>query len=144
MALAVWIYRLTDKLPDHERSGLSAALRRSATAVAHQVADADGRADVGAAIKHYEQALGALRELGTSALLCRRLRYLGAWDVIALRRRVARVQGWIENDLERCEWERDEQAASTPNAPQIVTQPAAFSPRFTGSRKASKARKRAA
>ena len=103
----VWVYRLTRKLPADEKSGLSAALRRSATAAAQQVADADGREDVSEAIKHYQAALAALRELSTSGVICRRLRYLGAMDLRALRRRVASVEALIEADLETCEDERE-------------------------------------
>lgn len=120
MSLTVWVYRLTRKLPDHEKSGLCAAMRRSATAVAQQLADADGRDDVNDAIKHYEAALAGLRELVTSALICRRLKYLRGFDLMALRRRVGRVEAWIDRDLMACEDERDaaakvsEKAAESP------------------------------
>ena len=58
MALTVWVYRLTRKLPDHEKSGLCGGMRKLATAIAQQLADADGRNDVNDAIKHYEAARG--------------------------------------------------------------------------------------
>ncbi|MEM7627003.1 MAG: four helix bundle protein [Planctomycetota bacterium] len=114
MALTVWVYRLTRKLPDHEKSGLCGAMRKSATAAAQRIADADGRADVNDAIKHYEAALAALRELVTSGLICRRLRYLSGFDLMALRRRAARVEAWVDADLAVCEDERDAEPQPAP------------------------------
>ncbi|MEM6853061.1 MAG: four helix bundle protein [Planctomycetota bacterium] len=107
MSLTVWVYRLSGRLPAEEKSGLCAALRRSATGVAQQIADADGRADVNDAIKHYESALAGLRELLTSALISQRLKYLRGSHLRALRSRVAKVEALIDADLERCLDERD-------------------------------------
>ena len=115
MALTVWVYRLTRKLPDHEKSGLCGGMRKSATAVAQQLADADGRNDVNDAIKHYEAARAGLRELVTSGLICRRLGYLGGFDLRALRRRAARVEAWIDADVEACEAERDGELSLRPS-----------------------------
>lgn len=107
ISLTVWVYRLSARLPAEEKSGLCAAMRRSSTAAAQQIADADGRADVSDAIKHYESALAALRELLTAALICRRLKYLRGGHLRALRSRIARVEALIESDLNRCLDERD-------------------------------------
>ncbi|MEM1108020.1 MAG: four helix bundle protein [Planctomycetota bacterium] len=107
ISLTVWVYRLSNRLPAEEKSGLSAALRRSATAAAQQVADADGRADVNDAIKHYESALAALRELLTAALICRRLGYLRGHHLRSLRSRLTKVETLIEDDLDACINERD-------------------------------------
>lgn len=107
MSLTVWVYRLSDRLPAEEKSGLCAGMRRAATAAAQQTADADGRVDVNDAIQHYESALAALRELLTAALISQRLGYLRGRHLRALRSRLARVESLIEADLYRCLDERE-------------------------------------
>ncbi|MEO0515304.1 MAG: four helix bundle protein [Planctomycetota bacterium] len=107
MSLTVWVYRLTARLPAEEKSGLCAAMRRNATAAAQRVADADGRAEVKEAIKHYESALAALRELLTAGLICQRLGYLRGRHVRALRTRIDRAEKLIDADLATCLDERD-------------------------------------
>lgn len=126
MSLTVWVYRLSARLPAEEKSGLSAAMRRAATAVAQKCADADGRAEVGDAIKNYEAALASLRELLTSALICRRLKYIRHVHLSGLRRRIARVESLIDDDLQACLDEQDEkQAAEAPAPPPIPIRRAA-------------------
>jgi len=110
MSLTVWVYRCSERLPAEEKSGLSAAMRRAATAAAQQTADADGRVDVNHAIQHYESALAALRELLTAALISQRLGYLRGRHVRALRKRIGRAERLIEAGLSRCLDERDDVA----------------------------------
>lgn len=99
MTLTVWVHRLTGRLPAEEKSGLAAAMRRSATAAAQRLADADGREDDTDAGKQYEAALAALRELGTAGVICRKLKYLGPGALRGLRMRIARVERRIDADL---------------------------------------------
>lgn len=123
MSLTVWVYRLTRKLPAEEKSGLCGAMRKSATAAAQRIADADGRQAVGEAIQNYEASLAALREMVTSALICRRLGYLSGMDLHALRRRAAKLEALIENDLGGCEDERDAAATASPPPLPFVKSP---------------------
>lgn len=117
MSLTVWVYRLSARLPAEEKSGLSAAMRRASTAVAQKCADADGRAEVGDAIKNYEAALASLRELLTAALICRRLKYIHHVHMSGLRRRIARVESLIDEDLQTCLDAQDEKRAADAPAP---------------------------
>lgn len=103
MDLTVWVYKLTAKLPAEEKSGLAAAMRKSATAAAQKIADADGRYEDKTAQTQYDAALAALRELQTAGLICRRLGYLGGLDLHGLRSRVRTLSKLIEADLGRCD-----------------------------------------
>lgn len=103
MDLTAWVYKLTAKLPAEEKSGLTAAMRKSATTAAQKIADADGRYEDKSAESQYDAALAALRELLTAGLICRRLGYLGGLDVHGLRHRVAALSKLIEADLGRCD-----------------------------------------
>lgn len=117
MSLTVWVYRLSSRLPAEEKSGLCAAMRRASTAVAQKCADADGRAEVGEAIKNYEAALASLRELLTAALICRRLKYIRHGHLSGLRRRITKVESLIEDDLQTCLDEQEEMQTEEATAP---------------------------
>ncbi|MEM9882111.1 MAG: four helix bundle protein [Planctomycetota bacterium] len=102
MRLAVWVHRLSRRLPAEEQSGLAASLRRSAVAATQQIADADGRPDDGEAAQRYAAALASLRELGTAGLLCRRLKYIRGGRLRDLQRRIAKVVSRVESDRCAC------------------------------------------
>lgn len=114
MSLTVWVHRCSRRLPADEKSGLGASLKKSATTAAQQLADADGRDDVEQAIRHYESALAALRELLTAGLICRRLGYFRGQHLRSLRSRIGRVEVLIEADVQACLDERDATEAPPP------------------------------
>lgn len=128
MALTVWVHRLSARLPADEQSGLGASLKKAAIAAAQQLADADGRDDVEQAIKHYEAALAALRELLTAGLICRRLGYLRGHHLRSLRGRAGRVESLIEDDLWTCREQADASTAKT--SPENSADASAFPPRL--------------
>jgi four helix bundle protein len=107
MDLTAFVYRLSAKLPAEEKSGLAAAMRRSATAVTQQLADADGHDDADAALKHYDTALAGLRELLTAGLIARRLKFFHRVQLGRLRRRIAGVEALVEADRQQCDDERE-------------------------------------
>ena len=98
--LAVWqrsielvesIYQLTREFPADEKSGLAAALRRSATAIPAKIADAVGQEDPAKTQQGLGAARGMIRELQTYAVICRRMRFLGYLSYSSLRRRLKKI-----------------------------------------------------
>ncbi len=67
------IYQLSARLPDGERFGLVAQLRRSAVSVASNIAEGAGRGGGAELIRFLKIARGSLMELDTQLLICRRL-----------------------------------------------------------------------
>lgn len=98
--LAVWqrsielvesIYQLTREFPADEKSGLAAALRRSATAIPAKIADAVGQEDPAKTQQGLGAARGMIRELQTYAVICRRMRFLGYFPYRSMRRQLRRI-----------------------------------------------------
>ena len=65
MVLLVESYRVARQLPEVERYGLAAQLRRAAVSVPANIAEGFGRSGRGEYLRHLSIALGSLRELQT-------------------------------------------------------------------------------
>ena len=73
MELAAEVYRLSHRLPETEKFGLQAQMRRAAVSVASNIAEGAGRAS-SADFRHFlSNSLGSLAELETQYLLCLKL-----------------------------------------------------------------------
>lgn len=96
MDLIARTYRLVERLPDSEKSGLSAALKKAATTTATRIADAHGRPTPDAAANALEAALASLREADTSVLIAQRLAFLRPGHVRAYRKHLAATTHLIE------------------------------------------------
>ena len=76
MQLLVEVYRVACQLPDVERYGLAAQLRRAAVSVPANVAEGFGRSTRGDYLRHLSIASGSLRELETHLEAITLLEYL--------------------------------------------------------------------
>jgi four helix bundle protein len=81
MDLAVEIYRVTRKLPESERFGLTAQLRGAAVSVPSNTAEGAGRAHTGDYRRHLSIALGSLAECETQLTLATRVQLLSEPDI---------------------------------------------------------------
>jgi four helix bundle protein len=81
MDLVVESYRLADLLPDRERFGLVAQIRRAGTSVPANVAEGYGRMRRGEYLNHLSIARGSLKELETHVAIAERLGYIRASEL---------------------------------------------------------------
>ena len=91
------VYRLSRRLPDDEKSMLSATLRRTATSIPARIADGYGRNDPAAFPKAVCDALGALRELQTHVIVARRLGYVSRLRTSLVDWRIRRLTRMLED-----------------------------------------------
>jgi len=84
MDLVEEVYRATKKLPDTERWGLIAQMRRAAVSVPANIAEGYGRQAAGEYRHFLLIARGSLLELETHMLLCQGLGYLEAKEVTSM------------------------------------------------------------
>jgi four helix bundle protein len=73
MDLSVFVYKAVTCLPDSERFGLSAQMRRAGVSVPSNVAEGQACGEDGRYIHHLRTALGSLGELATQFEIARRL-----------------------------------------------------------------------
>ena len=91
MDLSVLVYRAVKGLPDAERFGLSAQMRRSGVSVPANVAEGQACGEDGRYIHHLRIALGSLGELSTQTEIARRLAMLPAAVLADLEQTIART-----------------------------------------------------
>jgi four helix bundle protein len=84
MELARKVYLASGRLPETERFGLVAQLRRGAVSIPSNIAEGYGRQATGDYRHHLSIARGATLELETQVLLCERLGYLAPADTAVL------------------------------------------------------------
>ena len=83
MALVRRIYRLTERFPASEKSGLVATIRRAAISIPARIAEASGTGDAEANLKALDFCRGVVRVLQTHMVLGRQLRMVPRWRVWA-------------------------------------------------------------
>lgn len=74
------VYAAASKLPDHERFGLIAAIRRSSVTVASHIAQGYGRGNTQDYLWFLKQARGEIYQLDTQLLFATDFNYLPADD----------------------------------------------------------------
>ena len=81
MQLTVVVYRFTRDFPDEERFGLVSQIRRSASAVAANIAEGSGRRTTRELLHALGVANGELKETESHLELSRRLGYVSEADL---------------------------------------------------------------
>src|ERR1700756_2768630 len=99
--LGVEIYRTTNELPQDERYGLTAQMRRAATSIASNIAEGAARDSRRDMRRFLLIARGSLKELETQIVFCRRLGYLGAEAVSGLDALTARTGQLLNGSIRR-------------------------------------------
>ncbi|MCL4522922.1 MAG: four helix bundle protein [Acidobacteria bacterium] len=74
-------YRLSRRLPDGERYGLTTQIQRAAVSVVANIAEGHGRRHLGDKLQHLSIANGSLKELETHFLITERLKFLQTSDI---------------------------------------------------------------
>ena len=90
-ALAVRVYRLTEKLPASERFGLQAQTRRAAVSAASNIAEGSKRARKADYARFLNTASSSLAEVDAQLLIARDLELLSADEVEALSREIDEI-----------------------------------------------------
>jgi len=80
MALVTESYRLTRRLPQQERYGLTSQIRRAAVSIPANIAEGHGRLHRGEYLRSLSVAMGSVTELETELLLAQQLGYISASD----------------------------------------------------------------
>ena len=83
--LSVEVYRITEKLPDAEKYGLTSQMRRAAVSVASNIAEGAARGTISLYLLSLNVARASLAELDTQLEICRRLEFVTAIDSEILR-----------------------------------------------------------
>jgi four helix bundle protein len=77
-ALAVEIYRVSEKFPKRESSGLTCQLQRATVSVPSNIAEGQGRLTKGEFLNFLSHARGSLLELITQIEIAEELKYIDA------------------------------------------------------------------
>jgi len=104
IALVRSIYALTDFLPDTERFGLTAQLRRAAISVPSNIAEGAALQSRKEFLRHLHIARGSLSEIETQLLLCRELGFVSEASGVGVDGEVSdlfRLLGALINSLKR-------------------------------------------
>jgi four helix bundle protein len=83
MDLVELVYRLTRRLPQSEVYGLTSQARRSAVSIPANIAEGQGRRNLGEYIQFLSIANGSLKELETHLMIAARLKYLAENDIFS-------------------------------------------------------------
>jgi four helix bundle protein len=105
IALAQYIYELTDSFPRHEMFGLTSQLRRAAISVPSNIAEGNGRISRGEWQQFLGYARGSLLELETELIVSHRVKFVSDVQLNAALSRCSEV-GRLINGLLRASSER--------------------------------------
>ena len=109
MELSVDVYRFSDALPNDERFGLTAQMRRSASSVPANIAEGFGRQTPASFVHFLRLARGSLLETETHIELAWRLGYVGqerAEPLLAKSDRVGRMLRGLAGSLTKNQAQR--------------------------------------
>ncbi len=76
MALAKQIYQVTSRMPDSEKFGLTAQMRRATVSIPSNIAEGHGRESRADYIRFLKIARGSLMELQTQMILTEQLQFV--------------------------------------------------------------------
>jgi len=125
MDLVDVIYKLTRGFPADEKSSMTASLRRGSTAVPLQIAAAHESDDPNDYNDALRQAKRGLRDMHTTLLIARRLRYASRWRLGRVQRRIMKLVALIDQQLEAHEQSQIVARISRDNASSNVQRRAA-------------------
>ncbi|MGH9512984.1 MAG: four helix bundle protein [Terriglobales bacterium] len=97
-ALAIDVYRVTEKFPKAEVYGLTSQLRRAAVSIPSNIAEGQGRLTKGEFRNFLGQARGSLLELETQLTIAFDLHFLDPEDIASLERSCSEI-GKLLNGL---------------------------------------------
>jgi four helix bundle protein len=100
MQLLVESYRVARQLPEIERYGLAAQLRRASVSIAANIAEGFGRSSRGDYLRHLSIASGSLREVETHLEAITLLEYLPQ-PAIEIAERAARRTAFLLHRLQK-------------------------------------------
>jgi four helix bundle protein len=98
--LAVEIYTTTERLPQEERYGLAAQMRRASSSISSNISEGAARDTRRDMRRFFLIARGSLKELETQVIICSRLRFLPASDISRVEALTAKT-GQLLNGLIR-------------------------------------------
>jgi four helix bundle protein len=84
IGLAMQVYELTGKIPQHEVYGLTNQLRRAAVSVPSNIAEGQARKFPGEFRRFLRIALGSLAEIDTQLVIATKLGYVADRDIFNL------------------------------------------------------------
>ncbi|MBZ5688309.1 MAG: four helix bundle protein [Acidobacteriia bacterium] len=94
-ALAVHLYRSTERFPKTETYGLTSQMRRAAVSVVSNIAEGQGRLTSGEFLHFLGQARGSLLELDTQLAIALDLAYLDQGEQMMLAEEIYQVLGLL-------------------------------------------------
>ncbi len=100
MELTMRLFKLTDHFPAEERSGLTATLRRTASALAAKIAEVTAYDSADKLLDAYVAALGTLREIQTHLLIAQRLHFPRAFLLWKVRRAIGRFSRTLDREID--------------------------------------------
>lgn len=98
------VYSVSGQLPDHERFGLIAALRRISYSIASQIAQGYGKGNTNDYLWHLKNARGEIYQMDTQLLFCVDFQYLSEEQYEVLKAQVdeaERVLAGLIRSLDR-------------------------------------------
>jgi four helix bundle protein len=100
-ALVIDVYLVTADLPESERYGLQAQVRRAAVSIAANIVEGSQRSGVRDRLRFLEVAAASAAETGCLVSISRRLSMLGEAPCLDLERRAAHVTRSLERLRQR-------------------------------------------
>lgn len=86
--LAVEVYKVTNKFPNHERYNLTSQLRRAATSISTNIAEGASKQTSTDFVRFLNQAYASLKEVESLLLLSKELKYVLVRDLDVLAKEI--------------------------------------------------------
>ena len=86
--LAIDVYKLTNKFPNHERYNLTSQLRRAATSISSNIAEGASKHTSTDFVRFLNQAYASLKEVESLLLLSKELKYVLVRDFEVLAKEI--------------------------------------------------------